>query len=341
MNRFISSVLALCLAVLPHLSCFADIQYTEQTKVTGGALAGAMKVAGVFSKDAKQATQGTMTTVSVKGNKMRRESSLGTAEIYDLDGRRVINLDLKHKTYSVLTFDEMRQQMEEARRQAAEKQAKAHKGSDAQVKITPKIKVTPGSGSKHILNYAAKEVRTRIDMEMEAQDAEHGGQSGNMWVNADTYSASVRAYDDVKRFNVRMAKELNWVPGAAFNNANVRIGQPMVEYHKSLVNMTGMPLLSYVSVGSGPNPGTTGQTVGQAAQEKKDSGNAVSKGLGGMFGLKKKKQDDSDAQGVSSSASGSLMDMTTEVTSITPGSVDAGLFEIPAGFKQVEPKKNR
>jgi hypothetical protein len=334
MKRIISSALALCLVALAPLSCFADIQYIEQTKITGGALAGAMKFAGVFSKDAKQATQGTTTVISVKGNKMRRESSLGTAEIYDLDARRVVNIDLKHKTYSVLTFEEMRQRMEEARRKAAEQQAKRHKGSDEQVKITPKIKVTPGSGSKQILNHTAKEVKTRIDMQMEAQDAEHGNQSGNMWVNADTYSAAVKGYDDVRRFYVRMAKELDWVPGEVFSNSgNVKISQPMVEYHKSLANMTGMPLLSFVSVGAGDNPGITGQAAAdQPTPEKKDSGNVVTRGLGGMFGGKKKKQDD-DTQ-----ATGSLMDMTTEVTSITPGAVDAGLFEIPAGFKQVQPK---
>jgi hypothetical protein len=57
-----------------------------------------------------------------------------------------------------------------------------------------------------------------------------------------------------------------------------------------------------------------------------------------MFG-RKKKQDDSAQPQDGSNAGGSLMDMTTEVTSITPGPVDAGLFEIPAGFKQVDPKK--
>jgi hypothetical protein len=336
MNSFVSGILALCLALLMPISCFADIQYSEQTKITGGALAGAMKFAGVFSKDAKQATQGTTTIVSVRGNRMRRESSLGTAEIYDLDGRRVINLDVKRKTYTVLSFDQLRQQMEEARRKAAEKQAKSHKGGDEQVKITPKIKVTPGTGSKQILNHNAKEIKTRIDMQMEAQDSQTGSQSGNMWVNADTYSAPVKAYEDVRRFYMKMAKELDWVPGEVFSNAgNVKISQPMVEYHKSLANMAGMPLLSYVSVGSGPNPGTTGQTAADQP-EKKDSGNTVAKGLGGMFGVKKKKQDDADT-----GTAGALMDMTTEVTSITPGAVDASLFEIPSGFKQVEPKKSR
>jgi hypothetical protein len=337
MKRSAYGAWALTLVLPAAIACRADVQYTEQSKITGGAAAGAMKVAGVFSKDARQATQGTTVTISVKAGKMRRESSLGTAEIYDLDGRRFINLDLKHKTYSVTTFDELRKQIQEARRKAAEQQAKSHKGSDTQVKITPKIRVTPGSGSRQILDHTTKEVKTRIDMQMEAQDAEHGSQTGNMWVNADTYFASVKAYEDVRRFHLRMAKELDWVPGEALSGSNVRISQPMVEYRKNLDSMTGMPLLSYVSVGAGANPGTTGQSA-SGQPEKKDSGNVVTKSLGGMFG-RKKKQDDSAQPQDGSNAGGSLMDMTTEVTSITPGPVDAGLFEIPAGFKQVDPKK--
>ncbi|HLW54223.1 MAG TPA: hypothetical protein VKW06_15410 [Candidatus Angelobacter sp.] len=336
MKRLVPCAMALAFVVFAAVAGFGDAQYTEQTKITGGAMAGAMKFVGVFSKDAKQATQGTTTTISVKGNKMRRESSLGTAEIYDLDGRKFISLDLKHKTYSVMTFDELRQQMAEARRKAAEQQAKSHKGSDTQVKITPKIQVTPGTGSKTILGHSAKEVKSRIDMQVEAQDARQKSESGNMWVNADTYVAPVKAYEDVKRFYVRMAKELDWVPGEAFGSSgNVQISQPMVEYNKSLNSLTGMPLLSYVSVGSGPNPGTTGQAAAQATPEKKE-GNVVTRGIGGVF--HKKQKDDSSQQ--AGGAGGSLMDMTTEVTSITPGAVDAGLFTIPEGFKQVEAKKS-
>jgi hypothetical protein len=97
--------------------------------------------------------------------------------------------------------------------------------------------------------------------------------------------------------------------------------------------MNGMPLLSYVSVGSGPNPGTTGQAA--ASQPEKKSGNVVSRGLGGMFG--KKQKEDSSQQSIG--AGTSLMDMTTEVTSFKAAPVDASLFTIPAGFKEVEAKK--
>ena len=58
--------------------------------------------------------------------------------------------------------------------------------------------------------------------------------------------------------------------------------------------------------------------------------------------LEKKKQDQDNSNnsgnssGQSSSNSGSLMDMQTEVTSYSSNSLDKGLFEVPAGFTQVQ-----
>ncbi len=322
---------------------FGDVQYTEESKITGGAASGAMKMAGMFSKDARQAMHGSTITISLKGNKMRHESSLGTAQIFDLDGRRIIDIDLKHKTYSVMTFEQMKEQVAEAKRKAAEEQAKrsGKKGDDTKVTIKPKISISPGAGSKEILNYSAKETKVRVDMEMEAQDSKGNNQSGNTWVNSDNYVAPVKGYDEVKRFYAKMSKELDWVPGAVMQgNPNVQINQPMIEYKKNLEKLNGMPLLSFVSVGMGPNPGTTGQDAA-AAPEKKE-GNAITKGLGGMMGgFGKHKQKDSsedDSAKAPSAQGGSLMDMTTTVTSFSNSAVDAGLFEIPAGFKQVEKK---
>jgi hypothetical protein len=100
-----------------------------------------------------------------------------------------------------------------------------------------------------------------------------------------------------------------------------------------------------VSVGMGPNPGTTGQTAAQASPSpEKKEGNVISKGIGGMMGgFGRKNKNDSAQQGSSSAgqAGGSLMDMMSEVTSVSNSSVDASLFEIPAGYKQVEAKKGQ
>lgn len=332
------SLLAAVLVCSLSAYCFADFQYTETSKITGGAASGAMKFAGVFSKDARQATQGTNTTISLKGNKLRREDSLGTVEIIDLDGRRIIHIDNKKKAYSIMTFEEMRQQMEEARRKAAEQQAK-HAKDQGQVKIVPKIQVTAGSGTKTLLNYTAKEMKVRVDMEMQSDDPKTKGQTANMWVNSDSYIAPVKGYDEMKRFYLRLAKELDWVPGAVFGG-NPQVAPAMVEYRKSAATLNGMPLLSMVSVGMAGQPGA--QPAAQQDDQKSSSGNPITHGIGGIFGKKKHKDDAQDDSSKSpsqgSSSAGSLMDTTVEVTSVSTNTVDGSLFAIPEGYKQVPAK---
>ncbi|HET9284545.1 MAG TPA: hypothetical protein VFR24_21535 [Candidatus Angelobacter sp.] len=324
-------------------SCFADFQYTENSKITGGAAAGAMKFAGVFSKNARQATQGAVSTISLKGNKMRREDSLGMAEIIDLDGKQIIQIDTRKKTYSVMTFAEMKAQMEEARRKAAEQQAKHSKDQQTQVTIVPKIQVSAGSGSKKLLDYTAKEMKVRVDMEMKSTDPKTQGQSANMWVNSDSYIAQVKGYDEMKRFYQRLAKELDWVPGAVFG-ANPQVAPAMVEYRKTAANLSGMPLLSMVSVGMSGQPGAQQASSDDQKQSSNSNsgGNPITHGIGGIFGKKKKKddasQDDAANASNSQSPSGSLMDTTIEVTSISTNTVDAALFQIPQGYKQVQAK---
>jgi hypothetical protein len=342
MKRGIAFGLASLLLFSFSTPCFADFQYTETSKLTGGAAAGAMKFAGVFSKDARQATQGTTSTISFKGNKMRREDSMGQIEIIDLDGRRITNIDTKKKTYSSMTFDEMRARMEEARKKAAAEQAKRNKEQPSQVKIVPKVQITPGTGSKKVLDYNAKEMKVRVDMEMTSDDPKAKGQTANMWVNSDSFIAPVKGYDEVKHFYQRMAKELDWVPGAVLG-ANPQIAPAMVEYRKSAANLNGMPLFSLVSVGMAGQAGA--QPQASQNDQKESSGNPITHGIGGLFGKKKKKDDAAQSDDKSGSSNsnpagtpGSLMDMTTEVTSVSTNAVDAGLFKVPDGYKEVQAK---
>ena len=339
MKRAIACTLASVLLFTLSTPCFADFQYTETTKITGGAAVGAMKFVGVFSKDARQMTQGTTSTISFKGNKMRREDSLGQIEIIDLDGRRITQIDTKKKTYTTMTFDEMRARMEEARKKAAEQQAKRNKEQPAQVKIVPKVTITPGTGSKTLLDYTAKETKMRVDMQMTSDDPKAKDQSANMWVDSDSFIAPVKGYDEVKHFYQRMAKEIDWVPGAMVGG-NAQIAPAMVEYRKSAMALNGMPLLSMASVGTAGQAGAPQQTSHD--DQKQSSGNPISNGIGGLFGKKKKKDDaaqqDDKSGSTPAGTPGSLMDTTTEVTSVSTNAVDATLFQVPAGYKQVETK---
>src|ERR1700674_4325287 len=95
----------IALACLP--TCLlADFSYEESTKITGGAMAGVMKFAGAFSKQAREPLQ---STVAVKGNRMLHGNK-ERASVIDLDSETIY----QKKTYSVMTFAEMKQAMEQA-----------------------------------------------------------------------------------------------------------------------------------------------------------------------------------------------------------------------------------
>lgn len=67
------------------------------------------------------------------------------------------------------------------------------------------------------------------------------------------------------------------------------------------------------------------------------------KGLGGMFGGRKKKNDAATDPNSSNSQNpppppstpGSLMEMTTQVTTFSDAALDASMFEVPAGYTKV------
>src|SRR5262249_38949611 len=144
----------------------------------------------------------------------------------------------------------------------------------------------------------------------------------------------VKGYDEVKTFYMRMAKELDWLPGAVFGS-NARTYMASVELQKSTAKLSGLPLLQYTSMGIG-QPGST--ATGQTQQPQQQSGSSNTKARGGIFG-KKNKQDNTQhpaSDGGAQPTAGSLMDMTIEVTSVSTSALDPSLFDVPAGFKQVK-----
>jgi hypothetical protein len=343
-------------------TCRADFKYSETTKVTGGAMMGAVKFVSVFSKNAKQAMAPTTRTVAIKGNKLREENSDGKIQIIDLDNRRFIEIDPQAKTYGIMTFDEMKQAMQRKQQevQAKMKEEQAKHPDNAQktnVKITPKFESSETGATRTILGLPTKEVKAKVEMLMESDDPKTQGQQVSTVVNTDQWIAEdVPGYSEIRQFYLKIAKEMDWVPGQVMQgmgNSNVQVS--LAELRKSNVaHITGMPIVSYTSMTLGGNT-AAGQPAAQQAPpppppQKHDddaipttASGAVMKGLGGMFKKKKEQQQqqqqqEQQASGAPTPAStpGSLMDMQTEVTNYSSDSLDAALFGPPSGYTQTQ-----
>ena len=341
----------------------ADFKYTQRTQVTGGALVGMTKTLGVFSKSARQISEPQTSATFLKGNRLRMEHSTGDIQIIDLDGKRFIHIDPAKKTYMITTFEQFRQQMQQAQARAKEEQAKAvAKHPDAQnLKMTPHFDAQATGATKTVAGLPTNELKVKMEMEMQSDDpatkAKMQGNSVSMWVTSDEWIApSVPGYDQMRDFYVKMAKELDWLPGemgSMMGASNAQMGSAMEEFRKHAVTIKGMPMLTYTSMGMGGMDAAQGQAAAAQTQQQQQTDNsvptnakdAIMKGLGGMFKKKQQQQADSTANTAAAGTppaapSNSMMDTTTEVTSYSSDSLEASLFDIPAGYTQVQPDPN-
>jgi hypothetical protein len=333
-------------------SLLADFTYQETSTITGGMMMSMMKVVGAFNKQAREPVQA---TIAIKGDKMVHRTST-SASVIDLASQTITHIDFQKKQYSVMTFEEMKQMME----QMSQKMQKREKGDQPEMKF--KVSATATGKSKQVAGLEAKEMIMKMEMETEAADKDSGQtQKGGMTVTMDMWIApGVPGYGEVRDFHKRMAEKINWNPGGNMFAANPQVSGGMAEAYKEVAKLDGMPVQQLISMGMAGQPGAAEggtapaqqqqqsqpQAQQQPAQPQSVSG-ALGSALGSRFGLGRKKPADqqasSDNQQASggqassgSGAPGSLLEMTTEMSTFSSNAVDPSLFEVPAGFKKVE-----
>jgi hypothetical protein len=363
MRKF-SSVMLCALLILSVAPARADFKYSDTSRITGGSLKSMMKTVGIFSKQASQAMKPVTTTHYLKGDRMRSDDADGRIQIIDLAGRRIIELDPQKRTYTEMTFDEMKAAMQKAQQQMQQKSDsttktdKDAKPQDVKANVNAKVTVTPGTASRQIQGLTANEMKVQIDMEITAQQTnpppsgqQSGPVSGTMSTVVDSWVApSVPGYDELGAFYQRMAKEIDWVPPSAIH-IDPRVSQSMEEVQKNQGAYKGLPLLQYMSmtmVGQQGAAGSSSDSTGSNSNANSSSNNdpptsasdAMVKGLGGLFGKRKKKDDAADQPNPQNppppSTPGSLIEMTIEVTSYSNAALDANLFAIPEGYTRVQ-----
>jgi len=294
----------------------ADFQYQETTQITGGSVMGLMKMAGAFSSQARKADQPVTSTVLVKGNRMARIRP-DSMEIIDLDRGTITQIDTIKHQYTTMTFDQMKQQLEQAQREAQAKQAaapvKEEKPTEpSNVDMSYDVKVRNTGASREVSGLNTSEAI--MTMAMIAKD-KTTQQKGSLGITNDMWMApEIPGFDEVTAFNERMAKKMGNVfrgsDGGAFS---ALLSQPGAA--KSLESMAaemqklkGVPVLQVMRMGStadgsplpaaseAPLPKSEGPAMpsaGDVAQQTATSelankvgglGGAAIGGLGGSFG---------------------------------------------------------
>jgi hypothetical protein len=241
---------------------------------------------------------------------------------------------------------------------------------NTQLKITPTVHVTPGTSSRVILGQATNETKVQMDIAMQAISTAPNSQPASQQNSGtatysmymDTFVApSVGGYQEFADFYRKMAVEVGWMKLPSMNvQVDPRMSEGMSELQKNSDALKGFPMLSYVSMAlaASPDAQTASQSSAQNPQSNSSTANSnnssddtvptsssavVMKGLGGLFGHKKQQQDNSSNSNQPSSLPpnpnpnpNALMEMTTQVSSFSTNSLDASLFDVPAGYTQIQ-----
>lgn len=361
-------------AIFAGTAC-ADFSYEQTSKITGGMMAGMMKFAGAFSKQAREPMQ---TTVSVKGDVMTT-ASRNQIHIIDLNAETMTEVDLEKKTYAVITFADMAKALEKMSEKMGQK--------DANVSFKADVKET--GETKNINGFKAKEMI--LTLEVDAKD-EKSGRTGamNVW-NDMWFAPNLPGYEEVKNFYVRMGQKLAWTPGMGAMAGGQQAGmmRGMSQAMKEASKMDGVPVLQVMRMsGAGasglspedqakmqaaqaeaqqqaaqqqaqqPPPPSAGSMAGQAATGaalgRMGRAGAIGGALGGFggFGKKKKTEQQQEQQApppapvaqeapppagpAGATPPGTLMEMTIELTAFSSAPVDPAKMTVPAGFKKVD-----
>jgi hypothetical protein len=326
------------------LPVLAEVKTEEKSTFK---LAGPMgRVVGMFA--GKAAKDGLISTVAVKGSrKMKSDESAG--EIVDLDERKVYTLDLKKKTYEVVTFEEMLRRMKEAQEKATQamkeqpKQEQQPEGKQMEFDFSLKE-----SGQTRTINgYDCREVVATVTTHEKGKKLEESGgmvMTSHMW-----YGPEIAAMKEIADFDMRYYKalgepflgELSGQDMAAMMAMYPAMKDMMGKVEAEKVNVKGTPILTETTM---ETVSTAEQAARESKQEKEPAPATSIGGFGGMLGRKlmRKKEEPAPAPPPSSgspapstTANNRTTVMTTNhelvkiSTSVAPTDVS-----IPPGFKE-------
>jgi len=293
----------------------------------------------------RQAREGIVSSVALKGDRKLTRSG-DTGRLIDMAEEKVYDIDFKHKTYSVLTFEQVRQQMLDAQRKMKEQQAKmeAERAKHPDEKMPEydfEVNNKTTGEAKEINGFQTKQMITTITMKPKGQTVEQGGA---MMMTVDQWlTPKVPGAKEEIDFELRFMKKVGMTDMVQEMAAATAMYPGITDMAKRAKvegeKLDGTPIYSVTTFDTIMSPEQQKQQDQQQAQSDSGGGGGISGGLSGMLARKmmKKKKDDAPAEGSATADTApkghtSLMTMTTEVLSLSTDATDADVA-LPEGFK--------
>jgi hypothetical protein len=300
----------------------ADVKVQERTKFKmEGVMGGVMSLFG-----GKAAGEGLTRTVVVRGDrKLSLDDTSG--ELVDLKEEKVYRLDPAKKSYTVVTFEELRKEHKKAQEEMAKsssaKGEEKPKSRDDEMEVDLDVKKT--GQKKAVAGFDAEQTIVTVTARKKGQTLEQGGGTvitQDMWL-----SQAVKAQDEIRDFDRRYFEKLYGSQQAAMAELALLaattpgLGKGMEKLQAEGSKIKGYPVMTTMVI----------ETVKSAAEAKpaqaEESPPPTS--LGGLFGSVAKKvvQTKSD-----DSPRSTVLTSTHELLSISKD-VGASDTALPAGYQ--------
>jgi hypothetical protein len=361
MRKTLIAVLVAILTGCP-LACFADASYEHTTQVTGGQFTGVLQHMMPLAKNGQSSLDPASETTMVSGNRKAIVSKNYT-EIWDLDKQEVIHIDNQRRSYTVMTFDEMRKMMEQMQERMAEMQQKMHPGqsaASANLQTSYTVHVENTGQTKMVGNYTASQ--RILTLTATVSDAINPGSETNytvtdeMWVTPEipVEMREVRNFDrrfgaaltqgmDMKDLigNLEQMRTGSQMAMTQLTGSHSGLSDAMTRFAEEIAKIPGTRLIETIRIG-GSGTGMNAQPAAESGANQPGFGNhlggaALGSALGGLLNRKKQQQQPPAAQQPDPAAPANgvtLMEETFTYGNFSAASVSPSTFEIPSGYKQ-------
>ena len=361
MRPFLKLSLLACALVTPTF-LFADFSYQQTTQITGGSMLSMLRMAGTLSSQARKAGEPIVSTLYLKGNRLANVSA-DNVEIIDLDQETITHIDIAKRTYSVTTFQQMREQMARAQQQMEKEQAKHPAAAPApdpnadKVNMSFDVHVRKTGTVRQVSGLSTTEAILTMLMIATDKTTNH---SGNMAITNDMWVVpEIPGYGQVREFYMRMASKMGSSASAVgmdFSKMlmqNPGATQGLAEMAKEMQKIQGVPVMQVMRMGTT----TDGKPLPAASEAPLPPDNSPNMPSGGDMakqgmasaltshlpfgGFGKKKQEDPPPPTKQDSktpppTSAVLMESQITSSNFSSAPIDPSHFEVPPGFKLVQ-----
>ena len=278
------------LSLVSGVAC-ADASYEQTSQITGGTLTDTIRSIGFLSKASKEMLAPTNSLTMVHGNQ-KAVVNKNSTEIIDLDKETITHIDTEKKTYTVMTFAQMRQaaaDMMKRIQQAPPQQVAAGQQPKSTLKTSFEVTVKNTGQSKSVNGLDAQE--QVVEMRMHVTDPNGAGTEAQ---NTFTYTVTTDAWiapdppevKEIQDFDARMGKKMMegadlsaFKPGGSNAGLAQMFGskpgtaEAMAQMQKEMAKLKGTRIMEVTRMGGDAPATATATATGQ--QQSAGSGSSV------------------------------------------------------------------